>query len=40
MLTIVCIMILAYCITGKEICSLLEQVKEIDWFTKSRKCLL
>lgn len=35
MLTVVCIMILAYCIMGKDIRSLLERVKDVDWHEKA-----
>ena len=35
MLTVVCIMILAYCIMGKDIRSLLERVKDVDWREKA-----
>lgn len=35
MLTVVCIMILAYCIMGKDIRSLLERVKNVDWREKA-----
>lgn len=45
MLTIICITILAYCIMGKDIRSLLEKVKDVDWqrkaselFEKLRPC--
>ena len=34
MLTIICIMILAYCMMGKEIDSLLEKVKNYNWWGK------
>ena len=34
MLTIICIMILAYCMMGKEIDSLLEKVKNYNWCGK------
>lgn len=34
MMTIICLMILAYWIMGKNIDSLLERVKNIDWHTK------
>lgn len=34
MLTIICIMILAYWIMGKDIRSLLERVKNVDWRSK------
>lgn len=37
MLTIVCITLLAYCIMGKDIRSLLERIKEVDWSGKSRE---
>lgn len=39
MLTIICITILAYCIMGKDIRSLLERIKEVDWSEKSREVL-
>lgn len=35
MLTVVCIMILAYCIMGEDIRSLLERVKDVDWREKA-----
>lgn len=35
MLTVVCIMILAYCIMGKDVRSLLERVKNVDWREKA-----
>lgn len=35
MLTVGCIMILAYCIMGKDIRSLLERVKDVDWREKA-----
>lgn len=35
MLTVVCIMILTYCIMGKDIRSLLERVKDVDWREKA-----
>ena len=35
MLTVVCIMILAYCVMGKDIRSLLERVKDVDWREKA-----
>lgn len=35
MLTIICITILAYCIMGKDIRSLLEKVKDVDWQRKA-----
>ena len=37
MLTIICITLLAYCIMGKDIRSLLERIKEVDWNGKSRE---
>lgn len=37
MLTIICITLLAYCIMGKNIRSLLERIKEVDWSGKSRE---
>ena len=37
MLTIICITLLAYCIMGKDIRSLLERIKEVDWSGKSRE---
>ena len=33
-MTVICIMILAYLIMGKDISSLLEKVKEVDWQCK------
>ena len=35
MLTVVCIIILAYCIMGKDVRSLLERVKNVDWCEKA-----
>lgn len=37
MLTVICITLLAYCILGKDIRSLMERIKEVDWKGKSRK---
>ncbi len=37
MLTVICITLLAYCILGKDIRSLLERIKEVDWKGKSRE---
>lgn len=37
MLTVICIMLLAYCILGKDIRSLLERIKEVDWKGKSKE---
>ncbi|WP_293739791.1 YkvA family protein [uncultured Parabacteroides sp.] len=37
MLTIICITILAYCIMGKDIRSLLEKVKDVNWQGKTRE---
>lgn len=37
MLTIICITLLAYCIMGKDIRSLLEHIKEVDWNGKSKE---
>lgn len=37
MLTVICIMLLAYCIMGKDIRSLLERIKEVDWKGKSKE---
>lgn len=37
MMTIICITILAYCIMGKDIRSLLEKVKEMDWRGKANE---
>lgn len=34
-MTIICITILAYCIMGKDIRSLLEKVKDVDWQRKA-----
>lgn len=34
MMTIVCLTVLVYCIMGKDIRSLLEKVKDIDWKEK------
>lgn len=39
MLTIICITILAYCIMGKDIQSLLERVTEVNWYEKADKLL-
>lgn len=35
MLTVICITLLAYCILGKDIRSLMERIKEVDWKGKS-----
>lgn len=35
MITIICITILAYCIMGKDIRSLLDKVKDVDWQRKA-----
>lgn len=35
MITIICIMILSYCIMGKDIRSLLDKVKDVDWQRKA-----
>lgn len=35
MITIICITILAYCIMGKDIRSLLEKVKDVNWQRKA-----
>lgn len=37
MLTVICITLLAYCILGKDIRSLMERIKEVDWKGKSRE---
>ena len=37
MLTIICITILAYCIMGNDIRSLLEKVKDVNWQGKTRE---
>ena len=37
MLTVICITLLAYCIMGKDIRSLLERIKEVDWKGKSKE---
>lgn len=37
MLTVICITLLAYCILGKDIRSLLERIKEVDWKGKSKE---
>lgn len=39
MLTIICITILAYCIMGKDIRSLLDKLEGIDWKGKSQDLL-
>lgn len=39
MLTVICITLLAYCIMGKDIRSLLERIKDVDWSEKSRKLM-
>ena len=36
MLTVICITLLAYCILGKDIRSLLERIKGVDWKGKSK----
>ena len=40
MLTVICITLLAYCILGKDIRSLLERIKEVDWKGKSKELLI
>lgn len=37
MLTVICITLLAYCILGNDIRSLLERIKEVDWKGKSKE---
>ena len=37
MLTVICITLLAYCILGKDIRSLLERIMEVDWKGKSKE---
>lgn len=37
MLTIICITLLAYCILGKDIRSLMDRIKEVDWKGKSKE---
>ena len=37
MLTAICIAILAYCIMGKDIRSLLKRIKDVNWNTKSKE---
>lgn len=37
MLTVICITLLAYCILGKDIRSLLERIKGMDWKGKSKE---
>lgn len=37
MLTVICITLLAYCILGKDIRSLLERINEVDWKGKSKE---
>lgn len=37
MLTVICITFLAYCILGKDIRSLMEWIKEVDWKGKSKE---
>lgn len=37
MLIVICITLLAYCILGKDIRSLLERIKEVDWKGKSKE---
>lgn len=38
-MTVICITLLAYCIMGKDIRSLLERIKDVDWSEKSRKLM-
>lgn len=39
MTTIVCLTILVYCIMGKDIRSLLEKVKDVDWKRKEKELM-
>ncbi len=39
MTTIVCLTILVYCIMGKDIRSLLEKVKDVDWMGKGEELM-
>ena len=39
MTTIVCLTILVYCIMGKDIRSLLEKVKDVDWKGKGEELM-
>lgn len=39
MTTIVCLTILVYCIMGKDIRSLLEKVKDVDWIGKGEELM-
>lgn len=39
MLTVICMTLLAYCIMGKDIRSLLERIKDVDWNEKSRNLM-
>lgn len=39
MITIVCLTILVYCIMGKDIRSLLEKVKDVDWKGKGEELM-
>ena len=39
MTTIICLTILVYCIMGKEIRSLLEKVKDVDWIDKGEELM-
>lgn len=39
MTTIVCLTILVYCIMGKDIRSLMEKVKDVDWKGKGEELM-
>lgn len=39
MLTVICMTLLAYCIMGKDIRSLLERIKDVDWSEKNRNLM-
>lgn len=39
MLTIICTTVLAYLIIGKDICSLLERIKDVNWNEKSKELM-
>lgn len=39
MMTIICITILAYCIMGKDIKTLMEKLGEVDWKRKANELM-
>lgn len=39
MLTIICIMLLAYCVLGKDVRLLLDRLRKVDWKNKSKELL-